>query len=534
MADSQLNRDHLFADKYQMNDAQLTLTQIFGAVMRHKTRGFLVFLTVFCLVMALFLIWPRSYGSEGKLHVQMTRTETNLSPVIAANGQGMGVSIQDTRETEIKSVEEILKSREVLESVVRNIGAERILESPFDGLLPSISVPSFLKGSGAKDGEMSEEEYNKLKRIELATNELSEALSVHNTKKTSVISLYVKANSPRLAQEIINEIIKEARGVHQRMHGVTGSTAFFAEKIKESDDDLEDAMSKLEEFRKNHSVLSIGAARNTLQDIIGSLEKDIVTTGVEVAQSEQRIKALKKVITNTPSTVTLQTKGVERKSGDDATVEMFRLQSERDRLLSQYRTSHPEVQKIDARLAKMRTSLGKMKDDRTESQTAINEVYSEVKTDLVRSETQYIGAKAKLAMLKSRLAAAQKQAIEMNRAEVDADRLQRRISDVRQDRDMYVTKGRESLASLSLDESNLSTLVVAQHPTFILKHASPRGSLFLPIGIILGLLAGLATAMFCERNHLSPSLNEVDVEQILEMPILVTLPRVYSSRNMVN
>jgi uncharacterized protein involved in exopolysaccharide biosynthesis len=175
-----------------------------------------------------------------------------------------------------------------------------------------------------------------------------------------------------------------------------------------------------------------------------------------------------------------------------------------------------------------------MKDDRTESQTAVNEVYSEVKTDLVRSETQYIGAKAKLGMLKSRLATAQKQAIEMNRAEVDADRLQRRISDVRQDRDMYVTKGRESLASLSLDESNLSTLVVAQHPTFILKHASPRGSLFLPIGIILGLLAGLATAMFCERNHLSPSLNEVDVEQILEMPILVTLPRVYSSRNMVN
>ncbi len=514
-----------------MNDAQLTLTQIFGAVMRHKTRGFLVFLTVFCLVMALFLIWPRSYGSEGKLHVQMARTETNLSP---ANGERVGVSIQDTRETEIKSVQEVLKSREVLESVVRNIGAERILKSPFDGLLPSLSVPSFLKGSGAKDGEMTDEEYKKLKRIELATNELSESLTVHNTKKTSVISLYVKANSPRLAQEIINEIINEAREVHQRMHGVTGSTAFFAEKIKESDEDLEDAMSNLEEFRRGHAVLSIGAARNTLQEIIGSLEKDIVSTGVEVAQSEQRIKALRKVISSTPSTITLQTKGVERKSGDDATVEAFRLENERDRLLSQYNTSHPEVRKIDARLAKMQASLGKMKDDRTESQTAINEVYSEAKSDLVRSETQLIGSKAKLAKLESRLAEARKEAIAMNRAEVDADRLQRHISDVRKDRDMYVTKGRESLASLSLDESNLSTLVVAQHPTFILKHASPRGSLFLPIGLILGLLAGLATAMFCERNHLSPSLNEVDVEEILEMPVLVTLPRVYSSRNMVN
>ncbi len=516
-----------------MNNAQLTLTQIFGAVMRHKTKGLLVFTTVFCLVIGLFLVWPKSYGSEGKLHVQMTRTETNLSPVVSANGQGMGISIQDTRETEIKSVEEILKSRAVLEAVVKTVGADEILESPFEGWLPSLSVPSILKGSASMDG-MSDEEYERLKKIERATNLLDESLKVHNTKQTSVISLYVKSNSPRLAQLIVNAIIVEARAVHQKMHGVTGSSAFFAKKLIEADEDLEYAMSQLEEFRKERQVLSVGAARHTLQEIMGTLEKDIVDTGVEVAQSQKQIDTLAREMKSTPERIMLETKGVERKSGDDATVEMFRLESEKDRLLSQYRPSHPEVQKIDARLEKMRASLGKMKDDRTESQSAINEVYSDVKIELIRAETQNMGAQARLKTLQSRLLEAREEAIDMNRAEIEADRLQRRINDVRQDREMYVTKGRESMASLSLDESNLSTLVIAQAPTFILKHASPRGSLFLPIALILGLLAGLATAMFCERNHLSPSLNEVDVEQILEMPVLVTLPRVYSSRNMVN
>jgi len=516
-----------------MNNAQLTLTQIFGAVMRHKTRGFLVFLLVFCLVMGLFVIWPKSYGSEAKLHVQMTRTETNLSPVVTANGQGTGISIQDTRETEIKSVEEVLKSREVLEAVVKKVGADRILESPFEGLLPTLSVPSFLKGASSDDG-MSAEEYKERKKIERATTSLISSLKVHNTKKTSVVSLYAKANSPRLAQEIINEIINETRVVHQKMHGVTGSSAFFADKIKESDKNLEDAMASLENFRKERKILSIGSARHTLQEIIGSLEKNIVDSGVEVAQSQQQIDALSREMRSTPSKITLETRGVERKSGDDATVEMFRLESERARLAAQYRSSHPEVRKIDARLRKMKASLGKMKDDRTEKQTAINEVYADVKIELVRAETQNIGAKARLKSLKSRLAEARAEAVEMNRAEIDADRLQRHIEDVRNDRAMYVNKGREALASQSLDQSNLSTLVVAQQPTFILKHASPRGSMFLPIALLLGMLAGLATAMFCERNHLSPSLNEVEVEQILEMPILVTLPRVYSSRNMVN
>jgi uncharacterized protein involved in exopolysaccharide biosynthesis len=516
-----------------MNNSQLTLTQIFGAVMRQKVKGLLAFLLVFCLVMAVFLVWPKSYGSEGKLHVQMSRMETNLSPTVSTNGQSMGISIQDTRETEIKSVEEVLKSRAVLEAVVRKIGAEEILENTFSGFLPRLSTPSFLKSSESR-GDMSPAEYKKLKKIEFATNLLEKSLTVHNTKKTSVISVYVKANSPRMAQKIVNEIIDQTRSVHQTMHGVSGSSAFFTDKIEEADEKLESAMADLEIFRKERELLSVGAARFTLQEIIGSLEKDVVNTKVSIAQSQQQIDALRKVIRSTPEKIVMETRGVERKSGDDATSAVFQLENERQRLLSQYRAGHPEVRKIDAQIQKMKSRLGQMKDDRTERKMEMNPVASNAKIQLVAAETENVGAKARLKSLEERLKLAQQDAVKMNRAEIDADRLQRKINDTRQDREMYVTKGREALASLSLDKSNLSTLVVAQQPSFILKHASPRGTLFLPIALLLGGLAGLSTAMFCERNHLSPSLNEVEVEQILEMPILVTLPRVYSSRNMVN
>jgi len=516
-----------------MNNNQLTLSQIFGAVMRQKFKGLLAFLIVFSLIMALFLVWPKRYGSEGKLHVQMTRTETNLSPVGNGSSQGMGISIQDTRETEIKSVEEILKSRAVLEAVAKKIGADRILDSSIADWMPSLSVPSILKGNSG-DADMSPEEYKRLKEIELATNELDESLTVHNTKKTSVISVYVKANSPRLAQEIVSEIVNEARSIHQKMHGVTGSSAFFAEKIKESEDKLENAMTELEDFRKERQLLSIGAARYSLQEIMGSLEKNIVDTSVEVEQSRKQIDTLSKEIRRTPARIVLETSGVERKSGDDATSIVFQLENERQNLLAQYRPNHPQVQKIESRIKKMKSKLGNMKDDRTQRQSTISAVHSDVKMQLVRAETQNIGAKARLKSLNARLEQARADSVAMNRAEIDADRLQRRIDDLRQDRNMYVAKGREAMASLSLDNSNLSTLVVAQPPSFVLKHASPRGMLFLPIALILGTLAGLAIAMFCERNHLSPSLNEIEVEQILEMPVLVTLPRVYSSRNMVN
>lgn len=493
----------------------------------------MAFLAVFVGVMALFVVWPKSYGSEGKVHVQMTRTETNLSPVVGSSGQVGGISIQDTRETEIKSVEEILKSHAVLEAVAKKVGPKKILKSKFAGLLPTISVPSFLKGSSGSD-DMSPEEYDRLKELEKATELLDESLTVHNVKKTSVISVYMKANSPRLSQEIVNEIIDETRSVHQKMHGVTGSSAFFGEKIKEAEDSLEQSMANLETFREENQLLSVGAARGTLQEIIGTLEKGIVDTGVLLEQSQMQINELRKTMAKTPETVVLRTKGVERKSSDDANTDFFRLKSRRTALLAQYHSNHPEVRKVESQMDQMRNSVKRLKDDRTETRTAPNEVFADVKIQLVRAEAQNVGAKARLKSLEERLVKAQKQAIEMNRTEIEADRLQRRIEDTRKDREMYVNKGREAMASLSLDKSNLSTLVVAQQPSFILKHASPRGTLFLPIAMILGTLAGLGTAMFCERNHLSPSLNEVEVEQFLEMPVLVTLPRVYSSRNMVN
>lgn len=516
-----------------MNKNPLTLSQIFGAIMRQKVKGLFAFLTVFVLVMAVFVVYPKSYGSEGKIHVQMTRTETNLSPVVSSDGQSRGISIQDTRETEIKSVEEVLKSHAVLEAVARKVGPDEILKSSLSDLLPSLSIPSFLKGE-SKLGDMSPEEYERLKRIELATKTLDKSLTVHNSKKTSVISVYMKANSPRLAQQIVDEIINEARNVHQKMHGVIGSSVFFADKIKEAESNLEKSMAELDQFRKDRQVLSVGSARFTLQEIIGTLEKDIVNTSVEVEQSQRQIDSLKKVMKKTPQKIVLEKKGVERKSGDDAATEVFRLESERERLIALYRPSHPQVRSIDSRITQMKTKRDRMPDERVESQITISSVYSDVKMQLVRAETQNIGAKAKLKAIQQRLASAREQAIEMNQSEIEANRLQRRIEDSRKDRNMYVDKGREALASLSLDKSNLSTLVVAQQPSFILKHASPRGALFLPIALILGTLAGLATAVFCERNHLSPSLNEVEVEQILEMPVLVTLPRVYSSRNMVN
>jgi uncharacterized protein involved in exopolysaccharide biosynthesis len=175
-----------------------------------------------------------------------------------------------------------------------------------------------------------------------------------------------------------------------------------------------------------------------------------------------------------------------------------------------------------------------MADDRTQMQMQMNPVYDDIKVDLIRAQAAAVGSTARLGGLKEKLSDAQVRLVELNQAEVETDKLARNISTARRDHELYLEKGIEAKANSSLDQSNISGLVVAQEPNFVVKHVSPKGKLFMPVGAMLGILCGLFTALFFERNHLSGSLNESEVEQILEMPVLVTLPRVYSSRNMVN
>ena len=284
-------------------NTQLTLAQVLAAILRHKFKALVVFVSVVVLVIGLFLIWPKKYGSEGKLYVQLGRSETNIS----ASSQ-VGISIQDTRETEIKSVEELIRSRAVLEAVVKQVGPDKFLDSPFDGLLPSIKLPSFGSSSGPDDdSKLDAKEYERLKKIEAAVKELEDSIVIFNQKKTSVISVYVKAASPRLAQRTVNEIFNEVKRIHSMVHAVPGSSAFFQEKVEESAENLESAMAKQEEFRGSRKILSVGAARASLQDIISTLEKNAVDTSVEVSQLEKQIARLKSELRTTPERIALET-----------------------------------------------------------------------------------------------------------------------------------------------------------------------------------------------------------------------------------
>src|SRR5258708_17214696 len=85
-----------------------------------------VFGAVLFLVVVFILLSSRAYRSTAKLFVRLGRENVTLDPT-ATFGQTPVVAVPPTRENEINSVVEILRTRALLEEVVDRVGPAAIL-----------------------------------------------------------------------------------------------------------------------------------------------------------------------------------------------------------------------------------------------------------------------------------------------------------------------------------------------------------------------------------------------------------------------
>ncbi len=110
--------------RYQSYESPLTLFDVIGAGFRYKGRAILVTGLMLLLCAAAILLFPKKYESEAKLFVRLGRGSASIDPATV----GQTISIQESRETEMNSMIDLLQSRSLAERIVDEIGHERILK----------------------------------------------------------------------------------------------------------------------------------------------------------------------------------------------------------------------------------------------------------------------------------------------------------------------------------------------------------------------------------------------------------------------
>jgi uncharacterized protein involved in exopolysaccharide biosynthesis len=506
---------------------------------RHKWKVVVFFLAVVITVTLGSFLVAQVFKAEAKLLVRIGRENVSLDPTATT---GQVISLGHTRENEINSELDILKSRELAVKVVDAIGPEKFLKHPGEenngngsspGKTPDwkrrlqgraaevmAGVPAFLEGVGLG---------TPLESREKAVIGLMKALEIETQKNTNTIFLSFEGKSPEFAETVLSRLMELYLDKHITAYRTPGSYVFFDQQAEDLRTQLARTEEELKALKNKTGIASLDDQRKILLTRIGTLRQEFESTQSALAISRAKIKNLQEKLAGLPPVMVTQ----QMKSSSNYGVELMRarlyeLKLKEQELLSKYIESSIPVIEIRRQIAEAESQLAKEEPTRTDTTTGINVTHQQLNLALLSESATLSSLKAKGRVINTQLHAAQNEVKDINETELRLTALQRELTLQDTKYRKYSENREQARIDQALEMNKISNITVIQKATASQKPVKPRKVLNLALGLFLGILGGLGVAFFSE--FLDHSLKKPeDVEEKLQLPMLASIP--YLKRN---
>ena len=193
------------------NRSDRALRDVLSIPWRHKGKVLLFFVAVVGAATAVTLALPKVYRSEGKLLLRLGRENMSLDPT--ATFGATPLLVQQSRENEINSVIEILRSRVLVEKVVDALGPEAILDRPPKSEMSHAEVMTVSSSTTPTDSVQDREK---------AIVRFIKSLDVEAARKSNVVQISYDGPSPALAQTVVNRLVEFFLDEHIRLNRTPG------------------------------------------------------------------------------------------------------------------------------------------------------------------------------------------------------------------------------------------------------------------------------------------------------------------------
>lgn len=515
------------------NSRQITPRGIVRTVFRYRRRMALIFFSVMLLTLVAIALYPRSYTSEAKLFIRVGRESVALDPTATT---GQTIMLQKTQVDEVNSALQVLLSRDVMQSAVRRIGADRIVKdvkpvtsgesnaAPTDDWASSISKGLAWITDHAIQTMAQLRLSDPATPEEMAIRKLENGLKAFAPKDSTVISVTYSAASPQLAHDIVEAVTSEFLNEHLRVNHTEGSQAFFAEQAESLQKQLTAAQDALRDCKNKCGISTVDSRRTVFAEQLKDIELQRLSAQRELAYSDAEIADLTKAIASLqPELVTNRVNGFANEGKDLMRAKLYELEIEESKLRAKYSDGHPLLEQIQKQRKEAEALLKDMPDDRTQTTAALNPNQKQLELDLLQ-------AKAKKEAQQARLTVAQKQRDdlttqlnELNDQEVQIGDLERNVQILDGKYRMHVEKLEQARLNDALGHDGIQNVKVAQEASLVGKPTSPKKPLLLALGFVIAIGAAVAAPVLAEIFDETLRSRD-DVESELGLPVLVSLP----------
>lgn len=495
------------------------------AVFRQWKKLLVFNLLVVLLVIAVIFGWPRKYQSEAKLWIKLGRENTKLDPTAST---GETISIQETdREDEIRSVMDVVVSRGVASRAVESLSPEVVLgDAPLpgggDGKEPNVVAEQIKHVIGSAIDAIKQ--IDPISDREEAIIEITEKIEVDAERKSNVVSLKYEAETPALAQAIIGEVIEQYKLEHARIHYNDGSQGFFSDQLDTLRKRVADSADALRLAKNELGIASIEGQRVILESEMQNVRTARLEQIRALSDSKAQITELTSLLAKQPERISSEKRSVPNSGRDNLRTRLYELQVQRMEMEARWNADHPMLQAIIAQEEEARSELAEdTTAERNESVESINTIHQELSLQVARAKAATAGYRATLDALAQQEEQVINSIAELNRADIDINRLQR---DLRLAEANYTTYA-DNYEDARLDEefisSAISNIGIAQLPTFQEKPVSPSKMLVGLFGIAM--MCSGSVVIVAGSVLLSSTVNQPqDLEEVLTAPVMVSVP----------
>jgi len=471
------------------------------------------------LVSAAMVIIPKTYVSESRLFVRLGKESVSLDPTATTS---QTVPVEGSRESEINSELEILRSRILLQDVVEKLGSNVVLRESssgaagvFDLLMTPVSLAmEWISQSGDQSPE------------ERAVTKLGKTLTCTSPRKSNVIIVKCKARDPRLAQQIVDTFVDAYLLRHAKANRTSGSHEFFVEQSDVLKKQLDETNEELRAAKNKTGLLSVDGQRENIQTQINGLEGAKLDSTRALAASSAKVKSLKEMLSQLPKELeSEEVSGLPNVAGDAMRNELYKLQIEENDASARHTDEHPRVKALRRQVAETQAILDKQEDRRVQTTRKLNPVYQETQRDLLVEEALLASQQAEASSLDTQLTAVRTKLNVLNDSQERINTLVRRTEMLEASYREYTNNREQARIDEALESDRISNVNVVQTATFIAKPTSPRKGLMLGGGLIFATLGAVMLAFateYCDRSVKTPE----EVERELGLPVLLSVPRI--------
>jgi len=482
-----------------------TLDFVQRALWRHRAVAASVTLLLSLAITVGVWFMPKSYISEAKVFVRFGR-ENQLDPTAST---GQAISINETRESEINSLQEILRSRALLDRVVTLLGPAYILQGVDRG--PELQ-PTVVSSTPTSAGMPSRDH-------QLAVRQLEKDLEIASPRKTTIIDIRARAKRPELAQRIVSKLVEVYLEEHVRVHRTPGSFEFFESQTQAFQAQWQRAADDLQKFKTKHKIVTVEGKRTQLQALISDLEQRLLAAESEVTSSEARIVSLKESIRLLPEFIASQKVRQPSVSMEGMKQTLFQLQSREQELRARMTSEHPVVIAVQHQMEDLQDILEDQDVDSVAQTHVINPSRQTLELDLMKEQSTVDSLAGRIKALRAQQTEHYVSLAALNTAEVRLANLQRDVDLAEVRYKSYSEKLEQARINRSLDEERISSLSIVQPASYATNPQGPRKLLIVALGAFVALGAGLILALGLAWFN-PVLLNAELIQRQLQLPVM--------------